>query len=76
MSSPTRARSTLIPSTKQQSDITYFYTVRKQLPTLNTRISTMDGDLSFFWECRDPEETLESVRLLLVKRLVTAGKFL
>ena len=39
--------STLSPSTRQQSDITQFYTVRKQLPPFNTLNSTMVGDLSF-----------------------------
>ena len=39
--------SMLIPSTRQQSDITQFYTVWKQLPTLNSLNSTLVGDLSF-----------------------------
>ena len=38
---------TLSPSTMQQSDITQFYTVRKQLPTLNTLNSTLVRYLSF-----------------------------
>ena len=38
---------TLSPSTRQQSDITRFYTVRKHLPTLNTLNSALVGDLSF-----------------------------
>ena len=37
----------LSPSTRQQSDITRFYTVRKHLPTLNTLNSALVGDLSF-----------------------------
>ena len=38
---------TLSPSTRQQSDITRFYTVRKHLPPLNTLNSALVGDLSF-----------------------------
>ena len=38
---------TLSPSTRQQSDITRFYTVRKHLPTLITLNSALVGDLSF-----------------------------
>ena len=38
---------TLSPSTRQQSDITRFYTVWKHLPTLNTLNSALVGDLSF-----------------------------
>ena len=49
--SPTGARGshiiTLSPSTRQQSDITRFYTVRKDLPTLNTVNSALVGYLSF-----------------------------
>ena len=37
----------LSPSTRQQSDITRFYTVSKHLPTLNTLNSALVGDLSF-----------------------------
>ena len=47
LSSPTGAKSTLSPSTRQQSDITQCYTVRKQLPTLSTLNSTLVGYLSF-----------------------------
>ena len=51
LSSPTGAKREsylyLSPSTKQQSDITQCYTVRKQLPTLNTLNSTLVGYLSF-----------------------------
>ena len=38
---------TLSPSTREQSDITQFFTVRKHLPTLNTLNSVVVGDLSF-----------------------------
>ena len=38
---------TLSPSTRQQSDLKQFYTLRKQLPTPNTLNSTLLGDLSF-----------------------------
>ena len=38
---------TLSPSTRQHSDITRFYTVRKHLPALNTLNSALVGDLSF-----------------------------
>ena len=38
---------TLSPSTRQQSDITRFYTVRKHLPTLNTLNSALVGDMPF-----------------------------
>ena len=38
---------TLSPSTRQQSDITRFYTMRKDLPTLNTVNSALVGDLLF-----------------------------
>ena len=45
---------------KAQSDITQFYTVRKQLPTLNPGwVSVISR------ECGDPEEALGSVSLLL-----------
>ena len=37
----------LSPSTRKQSDIARFYTVRKHLPTLNTLNSALVGDLSF-----------------------------
>ena len=47
LSSPTGAKCTLSPSTRQQSDIKQCYTVRKQLPTLNTFNSTLVGYLSF-----------------------------
>ena len=60
---------TLSPSTRQQSDITQFYNLRKQLPTLNTltRNSTLLRDLSsvISFECGDPEKALGSVSLLL-----------
>ena len=36
----------LSPSTRQQSDITRFYTVRKRLPTLNTLNSALVRELS------------------------------
>ena len=54
----------LSPSTRQQSDITQCYTVRKQLATLNTLNSTLVGYLSFSRECGDPDEGLGSVSLL------------
>ena len=38
---------TLSPLTRQQSDITRFYTVRKHLPTHITLNSALVGDLSF-----------------------------
>ena len=45
LSSPTGRRGsrihTLIPLTRQQSDVTQFYTLWKQLPTLNTLNSTL-----------------------------------
>ena len=45
LSSPTGRRGsrihTLIPLTRQQSDVTQFYTMWKQLPTLNTLNSTL-----------------------------------
>ena len=51
LSSPTGAKRSHIitysPSTRQQSDITRFYTVRKHLQTLNTLNSALVGDLSF-----------------------------
>ena len=51
LSSPTGAKREpykyVSPSTRQQSDITQFYTVRKQLPTLNTLNSTLVGYLPF-----------------------------
>ena len=50
----------LSPSTRQQSDITRFYTVRKHLPTLNTLNSALVGDLSFLG-CVETEEALWSV---------------
>ena len=59
LSSPTGREShiiTLSPSTRQQSDITRFYSVRKHLPTLNTLNSALVWDLSFpgVWrECGD-----------------------
>ena len=51
LSSPTGAKresyNNVESSTRQQSDITRFYTVRKHLPTLNTLNSALIGDLSF-----------------------------
>ena len=55
---------TLSPSTRQQSDITRFYTVRKHLSTLNTLNSALIGDLSFPVSV-ETEEALWSVSLLL-----------
>ena len=55
---------TLNPSTRQQSDITRFYTVRKHLPTLNTLNSAVVGDLSFPGSV-ETGEVLWSVSLLL-----------
>ena len=55
---------TLNPSTRQQSDITRFYTVRQHLPTLNTLNSALVGDLSFPGSV-ETEEALWSVCLLL-----------
>ena len=54
----------LSPSTRQQSDITRFYTVRKHLPTLNTLNSALVGDIIFPGSV-ETEEALWSVTLLL-----------
>ena len=54
----------LSPSTRQQSDITRFFTVRKHLPTLNTLNSALVGDLSFPASV-ETEIALWSVSLLL-----------
>ena len=51
-------------STKQQSDITRFYTVMRHMPTLNTLNSALVGDLSFPGSVKT-EEALWSVSLLL-----------
>ena len=55
---------TLSPSTRQQSDITRSYTVRKHLPTLNTLNSALVGNLSFPVSV-ETGEALWSVSLLL-----------
>ena len=51
LSSPTGRREShiikLSPSTRQQSDITRFYTVRKHLPTVNTLNSALVGICHF-----------------------------
>ena len=52
------------PSTRQQSEITRFYTVRKDLPTLSTVISSLVGYLSFPRSV-ETEEALGPVSLLL-----------
>ena len=54
-------------STRQQSDITQCYTVRKQLATLSTLKSTLVGYLSFFRECGNPNEGLGSVSFILLE---------
>ena len=62
LSSPTGRRGSHIitssHSTRQQSDITRFYTVRKHLSTLITLNSALVGDLSFPGKCGDSEEAL------------------
>ena len=55
---------TLSPSTRQQSDITRFLTVRKHLSKFNTLNSALVGDLSFPGSV-ETEKALWTVSLLL-----------
>ena len=55
---------TLSPSTRQQSDIIRFYTLKKHLPTLSTLNSALVGDLSFPRSV-ETEDAFWSVILLL-----------